>query len=233
MKLLPLILFLFTFGSIAKATLIYGTNVMINSGAENGTPSTDGVNGGTTIPGWTTGTGGVMVVIYGAPSGFPTLTDPGPDTRGRAMFTGGSGFANSSILQLLSVANQSTDIDLGIVQFSTEGYFGGFFNHNDNASLSISFLDTNGATLGSVTIGNVLATDRGNVTGLLLRSATGMIPIGTRTVSFDLNMTRTQGAFNDGYADNLSFVAAPVPEPSSYALIGAGLLMASMLRRKK
>jgi hypothetical protein len=42
-------------------------------------------------------------------------------------------------------------------------------------------------------------------------------------------MNHLEGAYNDGYADNLSFVltlapATTVPEPGTWALLGSGLL---------
>ena len=83
-------------------------------------------------------------------------------------------------------------------------------------------------------IGPVTNVDRANATGLQFREATGEIPIGTETVHFTLNMSRLAGSYNDGYADNLSFVLSPVPEPETYAMFMAGLgLMGFLARRRK
>lgn len=57
-----------------------------------------------------------------------------------------------------------------------------------------------------MTIGPVIATDRTNLTGLLLRQNSAVIPNGTRKLAALLTMTRTDGSYNDGYADNLSLI---------------------------
>src|SRR4051812_15799302 len=48
--------------------------------------------------------------------------------------------------------------------------------------------------------------ERNNLTGLIERKAAGLIPAGTRSVEAVLQMTRWQGIYNDGYADNISLV---------------------------
>jgi hypothetical protein len=58
----------------------------------------------------------------------------------------------------------------------------------------------------------------------------------TLSADISLDMTRNAGSYNDGYADNLSFsVAAPVPEPETYAMLLTGMLVlgASAARRKR
>jgi hypothetical protein len=47
---------------------------------------------------------------------------------------------------------------------------------------------------------------RNNKTGLFSASAKGSVPVGTRYIQAYLNMTRANGTYNDGYADNLSLV---------------------------
>jgi hypothetical protein len=50
----------------------------------------------------------------------------------------------------------------------------------------------------------VTAQDRGSITKLLARSASGAVPQGTRKIAVRLDAARVQGSYNDGYADNLS-----------------------------
>lgn len=68
-----------------------------------------------------------------------------------------------------------------MARYALEGYFGGFSGQNDNAVLKVSFRDSDSNVLGGVvSIGGVTAADRSNITGLLLRSADGTVPAGTR-----------------------------------------------------
>ncbi|MFN7924656.1 MAG: hypothetical protein U0Q16_31430 [Bryobacteraceae bacterium] len=221
----------------SQAALIYGTNAIVNGGAESGSGSADGNTGGTPVPGWTL-TGNFLAIQWAAGGGFPINSDPGPSSRGTNFFAGGPSNAFSEATQSLLISNVSSDVDTGLVTFAVQGYFGGFDGQDDNAQLVVNFLDGSNAQIGTVSIGGVSSADRGGATGMLLRSGFGLIPAGTRTLFFDLRMTRTAGAYNDGYADELSFLthapdvgpstAPSTPEPSSalLALPGAFLLFA-------
>ncbi len=183
-------------------------NLIVNPGAEAG----GGGDGSAVVaaPGWTT-SGNFTVVNYvlGEPGGWPGPTSPGPSNRGANFFSGGPDNASSSASQTISLTGYAGQIDRGALAYSLTGWLGGFDSQNDNATLSVSFEDKNGGSLGTSTIGPVLADDRGNERGFVYRDATGLIPIGTRSVAVQLVMTRTAGVFNDGYADNLSLVITP------------------------
>jgi hypothetical protein len=103
-------------------------------------------------------------------------------------------------------------VDNAGVDFDLSGYLGGWDGQNDNAILSLSFL---GSAASPVQLGPVLANDRGDLSGLLFRELDGTIPMGTRALQVDIQMARTDGVFNDGYADNLSLTlrdnSLPVP----------------------
>jgi hypothetical protein len=96
------------------------------------------------------------------------------------------------------------------VGFELTGWFGGAGAQGDWAALTARFLSASESVVGSNTVGQVTPTDRGGVTGLLLRRAEGTLPAGTRFVEFTLTNHVTAGA-NDGSADNLSFVLTPPP----------------------
>ena len=207
----------------------FGTNLIVNGGAEAGAGSGNG-NTVLPVPGWST-TAPFTVVQYAAGGGFPGAASPGPADRGANFFAGGPGSVSSSATQRLDLASFGgllPEVAAGNVRFTLAGFFGGFSAQDDAASLTARFLDAGGAVVGSAVVGPVFAA-RGGVTGLLARSIEGMLPMGTRNVEFTLAMAHREGAYNDAYADNLSFVlastpATTVPEPGTSALVGAGLV---------
>lgn len=215
----------------AQAAGLFDQNLIVNGDAESG----PGSNSGSTVasvPGFGT-VGGFTVTTYGAGGGFPTLTDAGPADRGLNFFSGGPSNSNSLAEQRVDVSGASALIDQGSVGFDLSAYLGGFSSQRDNATLQISFLDAGVTMLDLAAIGPVSASDRGNLTGLLLRSTTGTVPVGTRFIDVMLTMTRLDGSYNDGYADNLSLVLAAVPEPSSYALMLAGIGALTVRARRR
>ncbi len=135
---------------------------------------------------------------------FRRLTDAGPPDRTNQFFAGGNA-ATSTATQTIDVSANAAEIDNGSAVVDLSGWLGGYATDGDNAALSVAFF--NGSTnLGSGTIGPVTNADRGNVTSLLFRSQTIPVPANTRQLVVTLTMNRTNGAFNDGYADSLSVV---------------------------
>jgi hypothetical protein len=180
-----------------------GSNLLANPGAEVGECSPDGLQG-VTVPGWTVAAGMPNLVCYGTAGGYPTSSTPGSPNRGRAFFAGG-GTGDSSLQQTVSLASAATAIDGGGVTYSLAGWLGGWSNQNDRVALTATFRNGAGATLASVQLGPVTATDRANTTKFLQKQGTGPVPAGTRSVVVALNSTWTAGSTTDGYADDLSF----------------------------
>jgi Phosphoesterase family/Putative Ig domain len=185
--------------SVASTPL--GTNLIVNSGAESGSA---GSGSGNPPPSWTT-TGDFAQILYSTGNGYPTQSSPGPANRGNAFFGGGYA-ASSTAAQTISIGDLAAQIDASKISYNLSGWLGGYASQDDSMKLVATFQSSTGSSLGTAQIGPELAADRNNVTGMLQRSATGMLPVGTRSVSLLVTATRVAGSSNDGYADNLSLV---------------------------
>ncbi len=208
----------------AKADLMFGTNVIFNGDAEAQTASTY-----TTPVNWTTNSDtaqGMIALSYNFGGGYPLNSDPGPQNRGSNFFAGGWAAESSTMTQILNVSNAAAAIDAHLVSFNLSAFLGGFASQTDHSVFSVLFFNAGNSQIGSASLGPVTASDRTNLTGLQARNTTGFIPVGTRSIEFQLVATRDQGTANDGYADNLSFVATQgigaVPEPSTWAMMILG-----------
>lgn len=185
------------------ASAAWNTNLLTNPGAETAA----GGNGSysANLPGWNV-SGELTGISYalGGPLGYPTSTDPGPSNRGANMFGGGYVTASKGrqVIDLGFAQNGITGVG---AHFDLSGWLGGYASQNDNAQLSVSFLDSANQIISSSTIGPVLASDRNNQTAMIYKDAAGWVPTNAASAQVDLLMTATGGASNDGYADNLSF----------------------------
>jgi hypothetical protein len=216
---------------LAAQATTFGPNLIVNGNAEAGAGSSNG--GLVGVPGWVTSSN-FTAVQYGASGGFPSLADAGPAARGNNFFAGGDSNAFSSATQSISLASLSAGINTGNAQFDLSGWLGGYASQDDHTVLTVTFRDGSNNVLSSASLTTVTGADRGNQTALLLRDTQGYIPVGALSADIALNMTRNAGGYNDGYADNLSFaVAAPVPEPETYAMLVSGMLLLGVAARRK
>jgi hypothetical protein len=154
----------------------------------------------------------MTLLRYGAPEGYPTKQDPGPEDRGENFFVGGSHGTLSVMTQRRDLSALAEAIDAGNVRCKLSGWLGGFSNQNDGMELTATFQDPDEKELQSVKLPAVTAADRGNKTGLLFREQAGVVPTGTRSVLIELRAIGSTG-LNDGYADNLSLVLDPPVNP--------------------
>jgi len=186
----------------------YGTNLIYNGDAE----ATSGTGVYATNRGiaWWFDTASSTLGIYGGNARFPGAGSPGPENRGSNFFLGGT--VSGLITQRIDISALGRDIDEGIVDYVMGGWFGGAEGEDDRMALTARFLDGAGAALGSNTVGNVTAADRGGVTGLLERFAIGAVPASTRFIEFALASTTPIGN-NDSSADNLSLVLSARQDP--------------------
>jgi hypothetical protein len=186
----------------ASAQSFFGRNLIVNPGAEQGGAASAGEPLIRPIPGWTP-VGNFNLETYGSnPVALPTASTPGPPNRGARYFSGGPDNASSSVTQDIQVPSEAfAAIDAGAVRFDLSAWLGGFGSEDDSAALTLRFNSTAIATLGPVR-----AQDRQSVTSFINRTASGIVPAGTRNIQLTLAMTRVFGVYNDGYADELSLI---------------------------
>lgn len=220
----------------------FATNLIVNGDAESGLGVPDNTSTSLVVPGWTrpllpggdNAFSAVKYVPVQGPDTFPGFNSPGPADRGLNFFAGGPSTAHSVARQSIDLTAMGASIDAG-VSYTLSGYLGGFDIQEDTATLTVSFRTGSDLPIGSASIGPVGPLDRAG-TGLEFRSTTGLVPVGTRSVVLTLDLTRVDGDYNDGYADNLSFQLtsspSPVPEPEAWAVVvGAALGGIALVRR--
>lgn len=205
----------------------YGVNVVRNPGGEAKVVpiSTEerqqveaqwlAVSGFESVPGWWV-TSNLTVRSYGSGGDVPGTDSPGPLDRGTNMFTCGLGGGLSSGVQLCDLSAIGAAVDTGGVHYRMAAYLGGVADYDGQAWFHTQFLGELSTQLGEVLLGPVTVQDRTNVTALLLRSATGVLPRQTRTVAF--TVVTTGGWSGSGDVDNVSFILSPSDAPMLEAL---------------
>jgi hypothetical protein len=188
-----------------------GVNLIVNPGAEAGAAAPTGYEV-VPIPGWISS--GPVTAVPWSLSSFMPSGSAGPADRGLNFFAGGFNAPASTATQTVSVASFAAAIDAGGFPYVLSGWFGGYSTQDDQAKLTATFRNAGGASLGTSSVGPVLAADRGNISGIRFRTTNGTLPPGTRSVDCVLAFLRLAGTYDDGYADNVSFVIG------SYATVG-------------
>ena len=153
-------------GSAAAADAVLSPNLLVNADAEYGDPSLSGYSS-VTVPGWTV-TGTPTVIQYGtlrrfpSPFAFPGPTFPAflgfPSARsappGSGMqFFGGGPVATSTLTQTSTSVPPRPRSTQGDVPYELSGDLGGFLIDPSGGLGHRRFLDSNGAILGTGTIG--------------------------------------------------------------------------------
>lgn len=210
----------------------YGVELMRNGGAagsEIGDALSDANPGFTrSAPYWWRSTGTLLQVLYGTAGGYPTTADA-PPRSGQIFFSGGTNPV-SFAKQEFDISALATQIDAGTLRYRASGAFGGYATDGDNALMTVAFRDASDAILDSVDLGGFTAADRGNATKLMRDADSGFVPVGTRSAQVSLTMTRTNGASNDGYSDDISLV---LPEPGAVASAAVALAALAWRARRR
>lgn len=193
----------------STGSTLFGVNLIVNGDAEAALGA-DSDNIAASVPAWTR-TSNFTTLTYDGAGGNIRSTDPGPANRGSNFFAGGPNSALSSATQNIDVSSAAASVDGGAVTYQFSAYLGGWSFQYDNAVITADFKNANGTTISTAALGPVTRDDRGSQTGLFPRSTSGTLPAGTRTVTITMTMYRIDGAYNDGYADNLSLVLAGPP----------------------
>jgi hypothetical protein len=197
------------FGAAAR-TAAAPVNLIRNGGAERGSAVTNDTAVVAAIPGWTR-TGEFTVVKYGSPGGFPDHTVSTAIKGGKNFFAGGPANPHSGATQDISLSRFATAIDKGTMTATLSGDLGGYSSQRDSLTVTATFKNAAGASLGSIHIGPVTTGQRHNTTGLIIRKALARVRPQTRTVHVAVHAVRTDGSYNDGYADNLSLTLTKTP----------------------
>jgi hypothetical protein len=219
---------LLALGTCAQATVL-STNLIVNPGAEASVGASNFAS--TAAPsGWTT-TSAFTAVQYAA-GGTGDLNAAVSAAVGGATnyFTGGPSNAGSTASQTINISDLAAQADAGQLDAHLSGLLGGFASQGDDMTVEAVFRDASNGLLGGLAIGPVSNADRNNVSTLLSRTSDGIIPLGTRSIDIVMSATRLAGAYNDGYADNLSFMLTAVPEADTFALVGVGLGLIGFVR---
>ena len=192
-------------------------NLIVDGDANAGYCTSDWT-AATTVPGWkvVSGSPDLMCSSVGGfsyPSGTADSAFYAPGNQG-----------DGSIEQTADVSSAASAIDAGGVNFNLAGWLGGWTAYAGYTQLSVTFLNGSGAQVGaSASLPTVSESDRGGKTEFLARSATGAVPVGTRSILVQLAFVDSSS--ETGYAEHLSLtlntpVTAPTLAPPASSVPG-------------
>lgn len=178
-------------------------NLLVNGDAEAQRCTVDWT-AQTSVPGWRVTRGAASVLCYAAfdyTGEAPVL--PSSGSGGAALFTAPG--ADTAMEQSVDVSAAASAIDHGTVGFALSGWLGGWDARPESATLTASFIDASGNATGNpVTIADVDAKARNNVTALVRRQAGGVVPAGTRQIIVTVQFLSGMESYSNAFADNLS-----------------------------
>jgi hypothetical protein len=213
-------------GASRAPETILGVELLLNGGRagnELGRGAVEGFAAPTWLPYWAV-EGRPEQILYDSLD-FPPSRQTPPGS-GSHFFAGGA-TVESTFHQIIDVSGIASEIDAGTLPFRLSAALGGYLTDGDSASVHVVFQGDGGLSQ-QVALGPVTPADRGNQTKLVAVSDVGVVPVGTREILVGVRAVATDGAYNDGYADDVSLV---VPEPSELALGLAAMATLAALRR--
>jgi hypothetical protein len=184
-------------------------NLLTNPGAEDGN-LTGWTVGGTSNPGVDSGT-------------FDPGINPHSGSYDFYGHTGAEGTLTQNV-SLIGLPGISTGlIDAGLttanISFWEQGLNQG--TPSDDAKITLTFLNGSNAAISSVSTPEV---DSHNGTWEQY-TASYVIPVGTRSIDYTMDFIRHVGSDLDAFVDDNSLiVSSSVPEPSTFVLMGVGVL---------
>ena len=197
--------------SAPPASAATSGNLIVNGGLTAGTCTTDW-GAATTLPGWTIVSGSPDLICSSVGSiGYPAGGTPDP-----AFYAPGNQ-GDGTVEQTVNVSSAAGAIDGGSATYNLGGWLGGWTTYAGYTKVSIEFLNAAGTQVGTTAaLPTVSAAQRGNKTEFLNRTATGSVPVGTRSILVELQFVNSSS--EAGYAENLSLtlntsVTAPVLAP--------------------
>ncbi|CAF4156324.1 unnamed protein product [Adineta steineri] len=185
-------------------TTISKSNWLTNGDGETGPCESAG--GSTPPTGWSYN-GTITQVYYNNTYADQLSTNPGPNNRGSCYFYGGPSGSVTSMWQYVNMTDSINPvlIDNQTVYFNFSAWLGGYGSQTDYAQVSLTFINQANQQVGSTTtLGPVTNTQRSNITSLLFRQATGLVPVGARSLLVTVTITRLSGTANDGDVDNIA-----------------------------
>ncbi len=189
-------------------------NLLVNGGGEApaGETAPNVYTAVAPIPGWTT-TGAFTNHRYGiGAADYPSRLVAAPIGGQEAYFTIGLTTTTASASQTVDVSSSALSIDAGLARATLRGYLGGYRIADDTMQATARFNDAAGAGLGApIQLGPVTTAERKNLTALLRREGSTLVPPGTRSITVTLLGTHGASIYGDAaYADRMGlFLDAP------------------------
>lgn len=104
---------------------------------------------------------------------------------------------SAAMTQTFELNNLETMVDTSQLSVRIEGHLGGIGSSGDNCTIRTYYYSQYGAQLGVDQVGPVTAAQRNNVTTLLLRQDTFLLPVGTRKLVVEANFAGVNGLLDN------------------------------------